>query len=570
MTQWRAISRDPNKEALDSKEFKVSPLTAHLLRHRGLSDPETVAQFFAPSLDALYDPHLLPDYEAAEAELIRARDEKITIYLHGDYDVDGVTSAAIFHRFLTAIGCKVITKIPHRIHDGYGISNENIQEAVDCGAGLILTCDCGINAVEPVQEAKSRGLRVVITDHHMPGEVLPAADAVVNPKRTDSQYPFKELSGAGVVFKLCYGLCETLNLPKSKYFEYFIDLATLGTVADMMLMLDENRIIVSNGLKYLSKTNKIGLQELFKETKISQSIESGKSVQPTDISFKIGPRLNAAGRMDHADIAFNLLITKDQDRAQALVKQIETINTSRRDMANLQFKEASKLAEKLAETNRGFLLAADKDFHPGLIGLLAGQLLEEFKTPAGAATLGANGNWKASLRGGDQLDLMAMIDALKPLIEGGGHKGAAGIEFAFNDLEQVQAAMNQFAIDHLGSSLADDEIEADAEILPNESSYASATNISALGPFGLGNREPLLLAKTMKIASKNLSRCSNHVFFQLEFPTGEKVKANAFFKSEKMKDLEPGDVVDVLFNLIANEFRGQQSGEWKIVELRKS
>jgi single-stranded-DNA-specific exonuclease len=299
--RWIVADRKPEAEQAIRERLGTRPLLGAVLAARGFGADETTEAFLDPGLERLHEPRLLPDFEPAMREILGAKERGETIFVHGDYDVDGISSTALFSRFLTAIECKVITHVPHRTREGYGIHASAVDAAAASGAKLFLTCDCGVSAFEQVDRAKEAGMRVVVTDHHTIGATLPRAEAVVNPHRSDSDYPFQDLSGSGVVLKLCAGIAEALGLPLEKFYRAYLDLAVLGTVADVMPLLGENRVIAKHGLKSLGETKKEGLKALIAEAGLAD--RAGEGFRARDIGFGLGPRLNAAGRIDDARAA---------------------------------------------------------------------------------------------------------------------------------------------------------------------------------------------------------------------------------------------------------------------------
>jgi single-stranded DNA-specific DHH superfamily exonuclease len=353
---WRVQGRDPEAEGRLARELGVPSLVAALLVQRGYADPAAASKFLDPKLEELFDPRLLPDYVPASEAILGARERKELIYVHGDYDVDGVTSAALFSRFLAAIGCNVKTHVPHRMREGYGIHRSAVEAAKNEGAKLFLTCDCGISAHEQVAMANEAGMKVVVTDHHSIGADLPAAVAIVNPHRQDSQYPFDELSGVGVVFKLCDGINRELGNDPKNYYRAFLDLAALGTIADVMPLVSENRIIAKFGLERLAETKKVGLQALMREANIVPG--AGRSLRAYHVGFIIGPRLNAAGRIDDAALALQLLLENDLEAATAQARRIEEVNTA----PNFNLAEAIRAFPELFISGGGHAMAAGCSF----------------------------------------------------------------------------------------------------------------------------------------------------------------------------------------------------------------
>ena len=381
--------------------LSVTPLVAQILLRRGIADATAAEAFLNPSYDHFHDPRLLPDYHAAVKEILGARERGETIAVHGDYDVDGVTSAALFTRYLRRIGCTVAPHVPHRVTEGYGIHLDAVEWARKQGAKLFLTCDCGISAHEQIEAIKVAGMVPVVTDHHSVKDTLPGAAAVVNPHRADSVYPFSELSGVGVVLKLCAGITEELGHKAKDFYRAFLDLATLGTVADVMPLVGENRTIVSLGLPALAQSRKIGIQALLETC----DLLSANRITARDIGYRIGPRINAAGRIDDSALALELLLTEDRVRARELAMQIEQINADRREQQIKACEEAREMVVATEADRFNVIVVASPDWHPGLVGIVAGKLVDAFRRPAFVGSVNQHGIAKTSARSIPGFDL---------------------------------------------------------------------------------------------------------------------------------------------------------------------
>ena len=386
---------------------------AALLVQRGYSEPEAAHKFLHPKLDDMHDPALLPDYEAAKTEILGAKERNELIFVHGDYDVDGVTSASIFHRFLKTIGCDVQTHVPHRMKEGYGIHLSAVDAAKAAGAKLFLTCDCGSSALEQIDAAREAGMRVVVTDHHTIGAESPNAHAFVNPHRADSKYPWAELSGAGVVFKLCSGITKEIGYEPAQFYRAFLDLAALGTIADVMPLVDENRIIAKFGLERLTESKKIGIKAL------KQVTNTEGPVSAYHVGFVLGPRLNAAGRIDDAALALQLLLEVDELKAMELAQQIEVINGERRAEQQRILEEAIRMVEEKGLQDKNLIMVGHESWHSGVVGIVAGRLVEMFRRPVFVAALGADGKAKASGRSVEKVNLADALRANMDLLIGG-------------------------------------------------------------------------------------------------------------------------------------------------------
>lgn len=562
--RWLVSPRDPIAEARLCKELRITPLTAAVLIARGYSDPEEANGFLNPSLDDLNDPSLLPDYGPARAAILGARERKETIFIHGDYDVDGVTSAALLSRFLTKIGCNVVTHVPHRMKEGYGIHASAVDAAAAAGAKLFLTCDCGVGAFEQVQRAREAGMAVVVTDHHSIGDVLPDAEAVVNPHRDDSKYPFAELSGVGVAFKLCEGLTAELGLEKSHYYRAYLDLAALGTIADVMPLVGENRIIAKYGLKQLSETKKVGLQAMMAVADMTP----GMPLRGYHVGYVLGPRLNAAGRVDDAALALKLLMSSDPAEAHTLATEIERKNQERRDEQQRILAEAVELVQEQSSHLQNVIVVAKQGWHTGVIGIVAGRLVERFRRPTFVLSVDGDGLCKGSARSIQNFHLADAIRAYPDLMSGGGHAMAAGCAFPHERLEEVKEALHTYA----GERLTEDDfipmMWTDAEVHPQEVTSQALEELAKLEPFGCENPEPVFVARDICLAQVAPTRKPEHVRVLLR-GENKSVTGIAFNMGDRITTEMIGRKVDVAFQPELNEWRGTVTLKWKIQDVQE-
>ncbi len=568
LTGKRWIHRESDPEARDAlvNELKISPSTAQVLAQRGYVEPEQAHRFLNPKLDDLGDPKLLPDFEAAKSEILGARERGELIYIHGDYDVDGVTSAAIFDRFLRKKDFKIHTHVPHRINEGYGINLSAVEAAHAMGAKLFLTCDCGITAHAQVLRARELGMRVVVTDHHELKDTLPKAQAVVNPHRRDSEYPFSNLSGAGVVYRLCEGIINDLAPNEvDSYRRNFADLAALGTIADVMPLTDDNRIIAKFGLEKLTDTKKKGLMALKEVAEIRGRVMS------YDVGFKLGPRLNAAGRIDDAALSLQLLLTDDYGKAMDLARELDKHNTDRREMQDQMFTEALAQAEALGAGTQYVILVFDPNWHPGVVGIVAGKLKEHYSRPAFAGTIDPEtGKGKASGRSIPGLSLAEMIGAHPALVQGGGHAMAAGIGFPAEHLSEIRAAFDAHARSVLTPEDLYPTVEIAAIVDGRDVTRQSIDEFSALEPFGMMNPKPIFGAKHLEITSiRSMGAEQTHAQIVLKHDGGT-VRCVGWGMFSALQSLRPGDRVDVAFEPQINSYQGQESVQWKLVDVRHS
>lgn len=556
---WVVFPRDTGAEGLLRKELGVSSLVAALLVQRGFADPSAAEKFLNPRIEDLHDPKLLPDYEAARDEILGARERKERIFVHGDYDVDGVTSASIFDRFLKKIGCDVITHVPHRMREGYGIHASAVDAAVATGAKLFLTCDCGISAFEQVAAAKAAGMRVVVTDHHTVHEELPDAHAVVNPHRPGSVYPWSELSGAGVVLKLCAGLTTEVGWKTEQFYRAFLDLAALGTIADVMPLLDENRIIARHGLERLTDSKKAGIQALKKVSEIEGPVTA------YHVGFRLGPRINAAGRIDDAALALELLLETDELKAMQLAQQIDVINTERRTEQERIIQEAILMVLEKGQDRRNVILVGHQSWHAGVVGIVAGRLVEIFKRPAFVATLAEDGKrGKASGRSIPKFNLALALQSLDHLLSGGGHAMAAGCSFEYDEMDHIAEALHEYAAGFLTEEDFKVTQVADLEVAAAEITYEAVEQLKALEPFGAANPEPIFVARNMTFTQIKPTRSPQHMMLTMRNGSGKAIQGAGFGIGERLALLESGAEADVLFRPCLDEWQGYTSLKWHV------
>lgn len=567
--RWNVADRNRTAEQKLQNELGIPILLAAILAQRGYTDPEQAHLFLNPSLDRLHAPNLLPDYEKARDAILGARDRQELIYVHGDYDVDGVTSAALFNRFLQAIGCKVHTHVPHRMKEGYGIHAMAIEAAHEAGAKLFLTCDCGVSAHEQVDQAREKGMSVVITDHHSIAGELPNATAVVNPHRADSVYPFDELSGAGVVFKLCAGISDELGHDREKYCRAFLDLAALGTIADVMPLVGENRIIAKFGLMRLADTRKPGLRALIQAANIA--VELGKPLKASHVGFQLGPRLNAVGRIRDAAMALNLLLENDPTAAEALAKQIESVNTERRQEQQRVMDEAVEIVLSTESQKRNVIFVAKEGWHSGLVGIVAGRLVEMFCRPSFVLTIDSKtGTAKGSARTIPGFNLADSIRAHPDLMSGGGHAMAAGCSLPAENIEKAAAALDVYAGQMLTPEDFVPSIRVDMEVLPSEVSLQAAESLTKLEPFGFANPEPVFLSRGMTVAQILPTKNPIHVRVVLQTESGSTVPGIAFGIGERLTQSGTGIGANVLFQANVDEWKGARTLKWQIKDYAKA
>lgn len=553
-----APPRNPFLEALLQRELGIGSLLAGLLVARGITDLASADKFLNPKMDDLGDPKKLPDYRIAVDEILGARERGDLIFIHGDYDVDGVTSASMFARFLKGIGANVHVHVPHRMKEGYGVHSDTVKVAAEMGAKLFLTCDCGVSAHEQVDAAKELGMRVVVTDHHTVGDTLPAAQAVVNPHRKDSEYPFAELCGAGVVFRLCEGINSELGNSVAGFQRAFLDLVVLGTVADVMPLVGENRILVRNGLPRVMESKKKGIQALLR---VSQLTNKG-ALSAGHVGFQLGPRLNAAGRIEDAATALQLLLTTDDAEANQLAEQVDAINQERRATEAQAVLEAIEMVEQKPLDQQFAIVVGSANWHAGVVGLVASKLREKFNRPAYVMNYNLEtGVAKGSARSIPHLHLYESIKALGDLVSGGGHRMAAGFSAKLEDVERVKVAFNDYAVSVLTSDDLIPVVEAEIEPTVDELTFKSFIELEKLEPYGQANPTPTLCVRDVQIFRPKSIK--NGFRYDVCPKGGRAFEAVEHNRPDLPDWFKEGVTVDATFNPEINRYDGERP-TWKI------
>ena len=489
---WQVLPREANRAKKLANALKIPVLIAQLLLNRGLEEPAQAHHFLFPKLSDLHNPFLLKDMDKAVSRIGQAiaNQEKIVIY--GDYDVDGLTGTALIHHFLGQLTPHVDCYIPHRIHEGYGLNIEAVKKMAAQGFSLIITTDCGISDNEAISLARHLGLDVIVVDHHQAPPDLPPAYAIINPKQPGCRFPFKELAGVGVSFNLIIalrqylrdnGIWEGKKIPNLKA---YLDLVALGTIADIVPLIDENRILVKSGLEVLKETTRPGLQALKGVSGLNHKLNAW------DVAFRLAPRLNAAGRIAEPTLALRLLISKDTHEVQNLAEQLNQLNQERQKIEERVWREANKLVK-----DTGHCVLTHSNWHPGVIGIVAGRLTEAFNQPTILISL-----WQGQGRGsGRSLNGFNLYQALRScashLKSYGGHEQAAGLKIMPENLEkfinQFEELVKDGLKDHLPKLYVDTEVDL-AEINRNFLEY-----LTLFEPYGLGNPEPTFCSKPIKI-----------------------------------------------------------------------
>ena len=528
---------------------------AQVLSARGIS-PEESPAFLEPRLEDLNDPFLMRDMDKAVERIITAVKESQKIMVHGDYDVDGVTSLSLLYRNLTSIGLNVIPYIPDRFTEGYGLSSQGIEKAKEEGISLIITVDCGITALEEIEMARKYGIDVIVTDHHEPRETLPEATAIINPKVDD--YPFKDLAGVGVAFKLLEALYRKLSLNLNHLY-WDLDLVALGTVADIVPLVKENRVFVHFGLKILEKSKKAGIKSLKSVTGLNGKVE------PWHISFILAPRLNAAGRLNHAIEAFKLLSTRDGLEALQLARELDRTNKERQGIERKILSEAEKMVRRMDLDKDWVIVLGSEDWHEGVIGIVASKLVEQYNRPTILLSF-TGGIGKGSGRSIQNFNLFnALLDLEKYLLSFGGHKMAAGLRLEKENLQDFRQALNKLAKERLKKEYFEPELYIDGEIRLSDINQDILSVYRKLSPFGMGNPQPVFVVKNVTVKNDIRVMKDRHISFTLKQEQIER-RAIAFDAMDKREIIQSGKPLNFAVQVSENNRNGEI--EFKVLDVK--
>lgn len=544
---------EPEKQAVDdlSKSINISPFLSKLLVQRGVENFDIAKAFFRPSLNQLHDPFLMQDMDKAVNRLCDAVFNREKILIYGDYDVDGTTSVSLVYLFLCQFSDQLEFYIPDRYSEGYGISELGIQYAHDNSFTLIIALDCGIRANDRAEQANSLGIDLIVCDHHLPGEKLPDAFAILDPKREDCNYPFKELSGCGVGFKLLEGFCQQNTIEKEKLFE-FLDLLAVSIASDLVPITGENRVLAHYGLKKLNHRPSAGLQSLIKVSGRTNALTI------TDVVFTLGPRINAAGRLSHARESVNLLIGKSEETASH-ADNLNTKNNERKEFDKKITDEALAMIAEMPSTKKSTVLFK-KDWHKGVIGIVASRCIESYYRPTIILTE-SNGKATGSARSVDGFDVHEAISECQELLEQfGGHKYAAGLTMALDQVEAFQAAFEEVVTRRISEDQLIPKVIVDTDIPLEHANFKTLSILSQMEPFGPQNLAPIFGTKNVIMKSKPQVMKELHAKgFLSEIGSEKKHEFIAFGLADKLKDVELGMPFQIAYHIEENNFMRQQS-----------
>ena len=574
--RWRVLPHDAGRIDSLVRTAGVSPVVAQLLVSRGVYEGTTAKQFLALRLKDLRDPLELPGVARAAEILHEAVQQQRRITVYGDYDCDGMTGAAIMTGVLQLLGGNVNYHIPNRLEDGYGLGTEAIERLAKHGTELIVTVDCGITSVAQAECCRRLGVGLIITDHHELGEQLPDADALVHPRLPGTSYPFGELCGAGVAFKLAWAVCqqasgaEKVSQRMRNFLMRALSLAAIGTVADMVPLVDENRVLVCHGLKSLQANPPAGLAELMRVTKLNHKPQ----LSSEDIAFTIGPRLNAAGRLGQAQLGVELLVSPEGERAKALAEYIDQLNGSRDTIERKVFKEAHQQAKTDFDPQADPALVLNgTGWHLGVIGVVAGRLAERYGKPVIVISSDAVGAKPAvgSGRAGGAVDLhTALSEAAQHLVTFGGHRAAAGLKIDDRMIDQFRGDFLEAVSRQIEDGIPPAEVVIDAQTHLGQLTFETLRQIESLAPFGQGNPRPVLMASGVKLCepSRRMGNGDRHLTARLEH-AGTRMRSVAFGGGDWCDELNNHEgTIDIAFRPVINDYMGRRTVEVQLVDWR--
>lgn len=546
---------EPDEEVVDriSSSIGFGTLESKILVLRGIDDYQKAREFFKPKVEDIHNPFLMADMQKAVERIASAIENGEKILVYGDYDVDGTTAVALMYLYLSKIVEKKYLDfyIPDRNAEGYGISTEGINYAKENGFSLIVALDCGIKALDKIDYANTLGVDFIICDHHLPGDELPNAYAVLDPKRNDCRYPYKELSGCGVGFKLCQGLNTIYKIPEAELFE-LTDLLAISIAADIVAMTGENRVLAKLGLKTLRKTRKLGLRLLIPEEKIS-------TFDISNIVFEIAPKINAAGRISHGKAAVELMISENLKQAHQIADNILDLNDSRREMdANITQSATNQVIET-KQTNNFSTIVYQKDWNKGVIGIVASRLTEIYYKPTLVFTDGNNGEMVASARSVSDFNVHEALDLCSEyFLKFGGHQAAAGLSMEKDKFEDFKIKFEKIVGEKIQEHQKEPSITIDTVIDMEDINRDFFNFHRKLSPFGPHNMKPVLVLKNMKVSGyvKQMGKDGNHLKFYINKPdSGRNIECIGFKLGQYLDDFK-NKTFDIAFTVEENHWKG--------------
>ena len=559
--KWIIEENDNEKIEYIKEKFELNHLTAKILSNRNIlgkeMDYNDIRKFLNPTRNDFYDPFLLPDMEKAIDRIEEAitKNEKILIY--GDYDADGITSTTLLTKFFKDIGINVENYIPNRLTEGYGLNNKAIDKIKEKETKLIITVDCGITSIKEIEYAKKLGIDVIITDHHEPSEEIPKAIAIIDAKRKNNKYPFNQLAGCGIAFKLTQALSIKRNLNENIYLKN-LDIVAIGTISDLVPIVDENRVIVKLGLMLLKQTKNIGLKLLLKKSQI-------KEIDSTSISFGITPRINAAGRLGNQYDSLELFITENYEKAENLAEKLNSYNLERQKIGNKIYEEALL---QLKDKENNCIILGKENWHHGIIGIVSSKITEKFYKPSilvcfeGEKAIGSG----RSIEG---FDLYKAISSSKQYLSAfGGHTMACGLSLLKKDFEKFKSSVEKYTNEKLDLSKQEQKIIIDYIIKDDDLEIDKIKELSILKPYGEQNPEPIIMYQNLEIIGIRTLSENKHIKLLLKNKDNVKIDVIGFNLGELAEIYKIGDKINIIGNIEINTFNGKDTIQIRLIDIK--
>ena len=544
------------------EKYKINSLLATVLVNRGIT-VENAEVFLSPTRHDFYDPFSMPDMPKAVDRIIEAIEKNEKVIIYGDYDVDGITSITVLKSFLRDRGLDVAEYIPNRLSEGYGLNKEAVEKIAKQGFTLMITVDCGITGVEEVEYAKSLGMETIVTDHHEPGDIIPDAIAVVDCKRKDNKYGFRELAGVGVVFKLTQAISKKLELDEKEYLKY-LDIVSIGTISDIVPLVDENRVITKLGLKLVECTKNLGLNAILSEIGM-------KKIDSSVVSFGVAPRINACGRMGFAEEALKLLLSNNSNDAKKLAQSLKKYNNDRQAEEKKIFNEAINQIKEQKLENANSICLAGENWHSGVIGIVASKITEMFFKPCILICLEEGSDLgKGSGRSIPGFDLHEALMKCQEVLEGfGGHSMAVGLSVKKQNFEKFKELFGKI-VDEANIKDVEPIIKIDSILNIDNLDKEMVKSLNLLEPFGEANKTPIFVFKNLKIDSIRALTEGKHLKLTLRTNQNNYIDAIGFNLGELSEEYRIGDKVDIAGNVEINSFNDRESIQINLKDMMKS
>lgn len=558
--KWQIYQIENERVEELQKKYNINKLLATILVNRGIIEEKQIEKFLNPKRNDFYNPYKMPDMGIAVERIVKAIENKEKTIIYGDYDVDGITSVTVLKSFLEERGLEVAEYIPNRLEEGYGLNKNAVEEIAKQGYKLMITVDCGISAIEEVKYANEFGIETIVTDHHEPGNELPKAIAVVDAKRKDNKYPFRNLAGVGVVFKLIQAIGMELKLDEKEYLKY-LDIVCIGTISDIVPLVDENRVIVKLGLKLVEQTKNLGLRAILQASGYSK-------IDSSTISFGVAPRINACGRMGHQEEALRLFLSKEINEVNELTQKLNEYNRLRQETEKSIYTDAIMQIERDGLASHSTIVVMGKNWHHGVIGIVSSKITEMYFKPS-ILLCEEQDYGKGSGRSIPGFDLYEALTECNDTIEKfGGHSMAVGINVKKDKFEEFKQKLEQIARERHIEEIVP-ILKIDAQISLDEINKEMVDSLKELEPFGEENKTPLFVFKNLKIDSIRALSEGKHLKLTLK-DSKNIVNAIGFNLGELSNDYRIGDKVDVVGNLEINSFNGVDNIQINIKDIMKS